>query len=141
MNIGGMKTCVKAITGCFAKMRVATLKYRNIRNNMYIYKKIYKKQVDNQQPLRVIGRNMSEHTGTFFIKGFRHCSGKTPHRNTPTAFTNQGLQKNRPNKRSGMFRLWMHIAQRVESHVIRGFQRFNFFCSGCSGEHVCARAF
>ena len=126
MNVGGLKVRVKAATGYFDEMRVLTLKCRNIRNIINFYKKNYKKHIDNQQLLSTVSRNMSEHTGTFFVDLYRSCSGQSLCQNTPTALTNQGLQENQANKCSGMFRLWMPIAKLAESHVIRGLQQFSF---------------
>lgn len=124
-TVGEVKFRLSGHIGLLKGMRVLPPKCRNIRNIINIYKKTYKKHIDKQQPPSTVSRNISEHTGTFFVELFCKCSGKTTSQNTPQGLMDKGLQTSRVNICSGLFRLGGHIAKVTESHRKRGLQRLS----------------
>lgn len=122
MNVGEIKVRMWGRLGIIGEMRVLPMTCRNIRNIIYIYKNIYKKQIDNKTYLITTSRNIPERTGTFPDELFRECSGYPVFRNIATSLTSQGFQPISEKKCSGMFRLLVNGLRTVTTQAGRELQ-------------------
>lgn len=122
MNVGEIKVRMWRRLVVIGEMRVLPMICRNIRNIIYLYKNIYKKQIDKKKHLVTTSRNIPERTGTFSAELFRGCSGYPVFRNIATSLTNQGFQPISEKKCSGMFRLLVNGLRTVKTQAGRELQ-------------------
>lgn len=115
MNVWETNLRMRTRLGGIGGMRVLPMICRNIRNNIFIYKNIYKKHIDNNNGIITGNRNTSERTGTFLTEMFRQCSGYPVFRIIATGLVNQGLQPISEKSCSGLFRFQIHTIQQGET--------------------------
>jgi hypothetical protein len=127
MNVWETDPHMRGYLGEIGGMRVLPMICRNIRNIIYIYKNIYKKQIDNRNLIITANRNTLEHPGTFLTLLFRQCSGYPVFRNIATGLVNQAFQPFSGKSCSGLFRLQIHTLQLGKIQAGRGIQPFPFF--------------